>query len=481
MKSLLTSTLVFLATGTWLQAQQAEWTMQLQSGGPEIGHCIAADQDGNVYTTGYFHGKVDFDPGPAKAVLTSNSSADIFIQKLDANGNFLWVKQMGGNKHEEVHAMAVDNTGAVYITGYFRGSPDFDPGPGEEHLSSHDDWFDIFVLKLNAQGKLCWAKDMGGADMDRGNDIAVDNLGNVYITGMFEGEADINPGSGTAHLVSYGQADIFLIKLDTAGHFQWARHAGGKFNDEGESVATDAQGNIYLTGTFTGKVDFDHSHHGTDELHATGDVDLFVQKLDPQGNHLWLEHIERNGEDLQYHLEVSPVGDVFLTGSFHGQLDFDPNAAHTANLHSAGGEDIFIKKLNTNGEFLWAKQVGGAGNDMANDIVLDSEGSLYILGTFEGEVDFDPAKDSRTIATALSEQDLFIQKLNSNGELQWMQHLENEGEDLAYGLAVDARLDLFTTGSLEAEPTRMSQILGEKIHSAFISKIAQHGKTIALK
>ncbi len=254
------------------------WAKSVGETSYDYGYSIAVDVLGNVYTTGYFSGTVDFDPGAGTVNLTSQGGNDIFIQKLDALGDLVWAKSVGGTGNDNGRSIAVDAQGNVYTTGDFRGTVDFDPGAGIVNLTSQGG-SDIFIQKLDALGDLVWVKSMGGNSTDFGESIAVDSQGNVYTTGDFRGIVDFDPGAGTTNLTSQGEIDFFIQKLDALGNLVWAKSVGGTSNDGGNSIAVDAQGNVYTTGYFWGTVDFDPGA-GTAYLTAQG-YDFFVQKLSP--------------------------------------------------------------------------------------------------------------------------------------------------------------------------------------------------------
>ncbi len=242
------------------------------------GRGIAVDIAGNVYTTGYFNGTGDFDPGPGTFNLTSAGVWDIFVSKLDSAGGFVWAKRMGGTEPDWGFGIAMDATGNVYTTGYFEGTVDFDPGPGTFNLTSASSWEDVFVLKLDGAGNFVWAKRMGGTGVDAGWDIAVNGAGNVYTTGHFQGTTDFDPGPGTFNLTSAGSTDIFVSELDSAGDFVWAKSMGGTSGDYSRGIAVDGAGNVYTTGHFQGTGDFDPGP-GTFNLTSAGNSDIFVSKL----------------------------------------------------------------------------------------------------------------------------------------------------------------------------------------------------------
>ena len=188
------------------------WAKRMGGTSYDIAYSIAIDAAGNVYTTGHFFETADFDPGAGVSNLTSAGSWDIFISKLDANGNFVWAKRMGGTSPDEANSIAIDASGNAYTTGFFNETVDFDPGAGVSNLTSAGE-ADIFISKLDANGNFVWAKRMGGTSVDKATSIAIDAAGNVYTTGYFYGTVDFDPGAGVSNLTSAGQVDIFISKL----------------------------------------------------------------------------------------------------------------------------------------------------------------------------------------------------------------------------------------------------------------------------
>jgi hypothetical protein len=317
----------------------------------DSGYSIAVDSSGNVYTTGFFEGTVDFDPGAGTTTLTSAGSADVFVSKLDSSGALVWAKSFGGASNDVGRSIAVDSSGNVYTTGFFEGTVDFDPGAGTSNLTSAGG-ADVFVSKLNSSGVLVWAKSFGGASLDVGISIAVDSSGNVYTTGYFQGTADFDPGAGTSNLTSAGDFDIFVSKLDSSGNFVWAKSFGAAAVDTGNSIAVDSSGNVYTTGIFAGTVDFDPGA-GTTTLTSAGSVDIFVSKLDSSGALVWAKGFGGASLDVGNSIAVDSSGNVYTSGYFNGTADFDPGAG-TSTLTSAGGADIFVLKLTSSGEALVA-------------------------------------------------------------------------------------------------------------------------------
>ena len=276
-----------------------------------------------------------------KTLLLSISLFNLFFVSAQTT-SLQWAKSMGGNEQDILNAMATDASGALIMTGSFKGTADFDPGPGVANLTSSN-FDDIFISKLDASGNFLWAKQIGAALGDFGRSITTDKSGNIYVTGSFQGTADFDPGAGIVNLISYGASDVFVLKLNTSGNLIWARRMGGAADQQGYAIAVDSSGNVYTGGSFRETSDFDPGV-GTSNYTSVGSSDIFFSKLDSSGNFVWAERFGGVNYDDLYSIALDNTGALYSTGSFQG-LAF--------NLVSAGQDDIFISKLNANGKFVY--------------------------------------------------------------------------------------------------------------------------------
>lgn len=435
------------------QAPNYIWAKSMGGiGSAAIGKDITIDSLGNVYTTGYYVGTVDFDPGFGSFNLTSSSwpNYDIFISKLDASGNFIWAKSMGGTDEDVAYSIITDDSGYVYTTGSFKGTSDFDPGLDTFNLSSTGTYHNAYVSKLDALGNFVWAKVLSSTGFIFSTSIALDIAGNVYTTGGFGGSAssvnDLDPGLGLYSLTSAGSYDIFISKLDTSGDFVWAKSMGGNYSDVANSIAIDASGSIYTTGGFSSLPgDFDPGP-GTFNLSITaGGDNIFISKLDSSGNFIWAKNMGGTAEEHGTCIAIDGLGNVYTTGKFYGTADFDPNSG-TFNLSSvAWSDDIFISKLDSLGNFGWAKQIGGTSDDIAYAIAVDTYDNVYITGSFESTVDFDPNAGTYNF-TADSLFDMFITKLDNSGNFVWANVAGGTNVDFSYSLALNVFDEVHLTG-----------------------------------
>jgi hypothetical protein len=406
-------------------------------GGPsdDSGSDVVVDSAGNVYMTGGFQDTVDFDPGPGTHNLTSLGIMDIFVTKFDSSGNFVWVRRMGGTDYDEGYTISLDLSGNVYTTGTFAGTADFDPGAGVTNLSDPNGG--IFISRLDSNGNFVWAKQLGTGE---GYSITVDSGGNVYTTGY--GTGDFDPGPGAHTLSGFGSNDIFISKLNSSGSFVWAKGMGGTGIDDGWDILVDSSGNVYTTGHFQNTVDFDPGA-ATFNLTSAGNYDAFLSKLDSSGNFLWAKRIGGTDIDFSFGIALDSSGNIYRTGRFTGTVDFDPGAG-VVNLTS-NGADIYVAKHDNNGNFLWAKSMGGTGNDQAGYIALDASGNIYLGGGFFNTVDFDPGPGTYNLTSA-GMRDLFAAKLDANGNFLWAKGMGGPNDEFGLSIALAPSGDLYTSG-----------------------------------
>lgn len=356
-----------------------------------------------------------------------------------------WAKNLGGSNQETGGGIAVDDTGNVYTTGYFRGTTDFDPGPGTYNLTAEGTGLGAFISKLDANGNFVWAIEIDGTEWERGFGIALDNAGNVYSTGYFDGTVDFNPGPGTFNLSS-SNSGAYILKLDTDGNFIWAKSTSGPESEYGRAIAVDNTQNVYITGEFSGTVDFDPGP-GVATITETGsNGDVFILKLDVAGDFVWAKSHGNTGaakDNVARSIKVDATGSVYTLGNFYSTVDFDPGAS-VFNLTSAGVSDSFISKLDNNGNFIWAKQLGSTGNDKGQSLALDGSGNVYATGRFYVTADFDPGPG--TFNLTAQDADAFIVKLTTAGDFVWAKNVGGTSLDENYTISVGTDGSVYTAG-----------------------------------
>jgi Beta-propeller repeat/Secretion system C-terminal sorting domain len=436
------------------------WVIQIGDANADVGVALDLDVSGNIIATGYFTDSPDFDPGIASYHMQakhrtsccvinqpnqqlSGSLADVFILKLNSDGEFIWARQVGGSGPDIGVAIETDGAGNIYATGEFsdfryfsKDTVDFDPGAGVFNLTDGGG----FILKLDAAGLFVWAKQFGRAYSGTNGcgtyctmfdknytisirSLALDNSGNVVTTGFFNSlSTDFDPGAAVSSKVPLGTADMFISKLDNNGDYLWAQQVGGSgATTAGEDLITDGSDNIYITGRFTGAVDFDP---GTGSAAITSfsftgrspKSDGFVCQLNAAGSYGWAKQLGGSSEDIGRSIALDGNRNVYSTGSFTGKSDFNPaTGKNYYYLTSKGLKDIYVSKLNSTGNFVWCKQLGGASDDISTTLAIsESESSsIYTAGYFSGTCDFDHGSAVYNL-TAMGGNDAFIHKMTES-------------------------------------------------------------------
>jgi hypothetical protein len=392
---------------------------------------------------------------------------------------------MGGADEEVEPSITTDSYGAVYVTGAFTGTWDFDPSNGTTSLSSNGNR-DIFVQKLDNAGNLLWAKSIGGISYDEGTAITTDGEDNVIIFGYFTETVDFDPGPGVTELTSHlinpiGEVynkDIFILKLNPSGDFIWAKSIK---DGRGGSIALDLLGNIYISGLARINTDFDPGA----ESYLPRFEGPFLLKLDPEGKFIWAKQMAKDG-----HLETStnPSDGIYLAGNFSGTVDFDPGPDKT-ELTSNGLSDIFILRLDMSGNLIWAKAIGGEDMDFVNSLAVDENGDIYITGEFRDTVDFDPGSSTSYLTSNSPEgtngtgsTDIFVLKLTESGSFSWANRFGDLRNDSGRSITIDPFGNIYVTGffvgTMDFGSDSVDSIISNENTNTFVIKLSDMGNPV---
>jgi gliding motility-associated-like protein len=378
------------------------WAISLGNNGSQSGTDIAVDPSGNIYITGEFgSGIMDFDPGPDVVNLDPEGLQDIIIVKLDPNGDFLWVKMVGGGGLDRAYSIDVDNDGNIYTAGVYGNTTDFDPGPGTVNISGSGG----FLLKLTSNGDYVWVSILPAVPRK----VKIDFSGNAIISGLFNVSTNFSTTLGTVNLVPVGFDDVFIAKVLSSNSIEWVKGFGGTNGEKINSLAIDDSNNIYMAGEFVNTVDFDPGP-GIFSLSTNSTTrGAFICKLNTLGNFVLARQLSGTGFTDAFSIAIDGSENIYTSGRFGLTTDFDPGGG-TFNYTALGNTNAFVCKLNSLGDFDWAVRMGGnSGSDANAYEIMTSSSGLYLAGTFRGTVDFDPGACAFNIYGGSGE--LFFQKL----------------------------------------------------------------------
>jgi hypothetical protein len=444
--------LIFFGMSEQVNAQNFLWGKQIGSLN-YINGVSVIDASGNIYTTGSFSDTIDFDPGPGIYNLITNnpSNTNSYVSKLDASGNFVWAKQFVSAGSINCTSLALDINGNIFTTGVFGGTVDFDPGPGTYNLSSAANYTNSFVTKLDASGNFVWAKQAEGESRS----VGVDAVGNIYTAGMFAGTIDLDPGPGTYNLTNYSTnlsiSDIYISKLDASGNFVWAKQLGGASDDYFFSMAIDASGNVFTTGSFFGTADFDPGPANYSLTTISSSEDIFISKLDASGNFAWAKRFGGMYPDRCYSIKVDGSGNVYATG-------------YSWATNIVKDQATIILKLDASGNVIWTKQMVAADNPhfYGNEgwaTAIDASGNVYTTGQLTAAADFDPGPGTYFLTSpsfvgpfgnVYFHSSVFISKLDALGNFAGAQQIDGTAGVWNRSLNIDASGNLVITGGFDS-------------------------------
>jgi len=400
------------------------------------------------------------------------SFASVHAQQVD------WFRHFKGPGVCYPQDLDVDANGNYYITGIFDENFDADPGPGVTTLTTVNGW-DIFIIKMDPQLNLVWAKSIGGISFDTGEALKIDADGNILISGKFNETVDFDPGPGVANLVEpanfSGLSVAYLAKYTSDGEYIYAYSFNGFKESRIRSLDVDAQSNVYFSGTFGGTMDADPGP-GTTTLTSKPNVeDPFFCKFNKAGNLCWAKKIEGgDGYDV-FATVVDDQGGFFASGIFYGKTDFDPGPDSAFVTTKSNVPNMFILHLDTAGNYKWVRSFG---KGYGNTLLYKPDGHILFGGNFEDTVDFEPGPGV-TQRISKGNADNFIINLNAQGNLAWVQTFGGTGQEGVREINLDNNGNLyasgFFSGTVDFDPGPATANFTSNDVDIFVSKFSATG------
>jgi hypothetical protein len=306
---------------------------------------VKVNTEGELLIAGNFHNAVDFDPGDNSFLVTSAGDADAFVLKLSAVGDFIWVRTFGASGLDKAPTLCLDPQNNVFISGWFFGTVDFDPGKGLAELTSGGGSFNVFLLKLSNEGNFGWVSHVSNSDNVFVREITSDVFGNIYTIGDLYSVVDFDPGDGVSELTSAGGSDVCIFKYSNSGNFMWARGVGGDNYEFPGGIVTNSDGEVFCCGSFRGTADFDPGQGINNLSSGDGWDDVFILKLSSDGNLIWAEKTggPGNNQERCWDIWTTDADEIYFTGQFRDTGIFNPGGTQSEH-QSNGYEDSFIVK-----------------------------------------------------------------------------------------------------------------------------------------
>ncbi|MCP4138412.1 MAG: hypothetical protein GY754_46045 [bacterium] len=399
---------IFTGCGTGFEddTYQGEWSGTLQFGTDKddiaLGH--AMDKDNNIYVAVQTEGAFDGN--------TNAGGADIALAKFNSAGVLQWVKQTGSTVGDYPRDIAIDESGNIYVTGYTSGDFDGNTSAGAE---------DIILVKYNANGEKQWSRQLGTTGIDFAFAMAVNKEGDIYLTGRTDGDL-----SGNAEAATIGTANIFLVKYNSSGEKLLTQQYGTSSTDEGINLAINDAGNVYITGYTGGALNGET---------ALGLWDFFLIKVDSSDGYCWTKIFGTIYADEGYNIAIDSNNYIYIAGRTQYDLDGNTNV----NGGASGTYDMFLAKYDSSGTWQWTGQWGSAGADSIGGLAISSDNTIYMGGytdrNFEGN------------------SNLVLLKSDTEKNVEWNLEMGGFSDDYSRDVSLDSSNNLFmvghTTGGLD--------------------------------
>ena len=400
--------------------RQLDWVVSLGSNGFEGAYAVAVDASNNVYLAGQFHNTVDFDPGPGVTEFTGTPQ-DPFVAKYTAAGDLVWARHFVGPGR--VTDIAVDGSDNLVVTGWFGQQPlVLDDMITLEVEAGRDPFF----AKLDANGNVLWGRVIeGSADEDRPQALAIDSNNAIIISGQIGFRADLDPGPGVFEVMrNMGAFSSFVAKYDSSGNFVWGMlfeqqtQTGRGFENSLGGLVVDANDDIYAAGEYVAQGAF-----GAITL-ISQSSDGVIVKISSGGSVVWAQSTDGPGLRAgNFALDQDGDGNLYTTGIYLGEKDFDPNPTVEELSDASVSLDLFIASYDENGNFRWLNTITGSGVTQGFDLLAQSSGSITVAGQYSGVVDFDPLGTPDT-RTAQAQWDSFFSHYSASGNVISVQTLD---------------------------------------------------------
>ena len=373
--------------------------------------------------------------------LTSKTS---WTKPKGCDGAYLWSKSFGDKSSDYGYGIGADANGNVYVAGYFYGSSSSSyPGVnfgGATHKSNGS--YDMYIASFSPSGQYRWSKSFGSTSSDYVYDLAVDNAGNVYITGYFYNS--VNFGGTTIY--SKGSGDVFLASFTSDGKHRWSKGFGDKSSDYGYAVTTDSAGNVYLSGHYYGSSSSSYPgiNFGGGTLKSKGGNDVFIASFTSAGKHRWSKSFGNTSYDYGYGVAADAAGNVYITGYFYSSVNFGGGT-----IYSKGSGDIFLASFNSAGTHRWSKGFGDASSDYGYGVAVDASGNVYITGYFYGYTSssYKGVNFGGSTLKSKGYGDVYVASFTSGGAHRWSKNWGSTQYDYGYAITTDKSSNVYVAGA----------------------------------
>ena len=403
----------------------------------DYGYGVAVDADGNIYIIGQTY-STDFPVTPDAYQKTHGGGYyDTFVSVFNNTGNLSYSTYLGGTYYDYGYGVAVDTDGNIYITGYTE-STDF-PVTTNAYQKTNNGYYDVFLSVFNSTGDLTYSTYLGGTYYDYGRGVAVDEDGNIYITG-YTASSNFPVTTDAYQKTARGGYDAFVSIFDNTGNLTYSTYLGGTVNDVSYGVDVDEDGNIYITG-YTKSSNFPVTTNAYQNTNH-GNQDAFISVFNNTGNLTYSTYLGGTNNEVSYDVAVDTDANIYITGNTYS-TDF-PVTTNAYQNTNQGSSESLVSALNNTGNITYSAYSCGTDNEISYGVAVDTDANIYITGYTES-TNF-PVTTNTYQNTNQGSSDSFVSVLDNTGNLTYSTYLGGTDYDFGLGISVDTDGNIYITG-----------------------------------
>ena len=467
-------------TGTLLQAKRAG------GNGADRGCAILKGADGSLYLSASFSGTADANLDPAVTTNLTSTGADGLLSKYAPDGSLAYAFELS-----PANKLALVTNDTLLVSGLFRGTRDFNPAAATANLSSAlANVSDIYAASYTPEGLYNWAYRITSTGPKAIAGLISMQANRFIVSGDYQSDINTNPaGTTTFPSLSNKSNGFFSIYQNTDASHVFTGIIGVNRTkiDMARAVATGSNGDVYTTGFFTKTIAADPTA-ALQTLASAGSTDVFVTKHNRSGQLIFAFRFGSTFSDQGKSIAVDASNNVYVAGTFSGTVNFDPSATPNpgASLTALEGQDIFISKYNSSGQWIFTKQIAGNSTDVLNKLLIDKDGNILVAGSFAGTTDFDPDPVATSSKTSLGNYDAFVAKYGPSGNLIFAHQIGGTSYDEAFGAGTNLLGEIYLCGTfsttVDFNPsvavTQNITVTGGSSRDAFFAKFDAAGNLL---
>jgi len=409
MKHIFSLLLISISLLSYSQSFKSEWVKTIKGSSHDYVEDIVKDSDGNIYYVGQYLFHADFDPSADSLILTAEGDKDVFILKTDGAGNLIWAKSFGSRGTDNGNAIHLDKDGNILVGGYFEGISNIDPlGRTPDYAGRWETTG--FVAKFSSTGNHLWTALIEGDDEDEVWDVTTDTANNVYMTGVYEIDVDLDPGVGEVRHSSNGNSVSFIEKLDKDGNYVWGHVIKNSSSNASYGFKiVENKGSIYWLGGNTGSFDFDFGSGSA----VKSNEGVALLKMNLNSEFEWVRHYrtEFTPFNNSYSLVFDDLENLYVLCDLKSFLVLEEGTSYPANSYNQ-----FVEKITDAGSPLWTDVFSSDTSFNFFDMQLDADKNLVLVGGYSDNFDVDPSAGVMQIESQSLNSNLLLLQLDNDGQ-----------------------------------------------------------------